>query len=570
MLFRSPAPILLPLLLAGCLDEGPLPMGKHLFHSQTLTAPGFLKDGDDWLLRFQDRRIPASETRGTVSDLWLTSFDGTAQRKVVSDWSDYWGEQGPYNAGDRYYMVNERLVPSTRGMARVADLVRLGRTWDEEFRLEGIATYQRFTVPISTLFADPQPGQTCPGFPTLENDCPQIVFERPPAPGQIYPDLLLWNGEQVLLLGADAGGFAFQTMGNGHSYFIQGEALTLTRFVRPMNLMESLRANVRQFSISGDEKYAAVSLAEKDKTGTVILDLKDMKEIFMLKPNGRVTGLGQDSLHYAVDATYAPDGSMLTLAEQHTVNLLTGDDTWHTWPSPLENYYAEIARPGHDERLILDSKLRGVFTGKDDLVARRVLMGPLYQPTFTYDGDYLVYVLPAAATLIDPKPQGPLMFQDAEDFSQPPIMVSPPGLLAYAQGSAPYFFAEDGKLLIFWAHLGRENSDLYFADYTTGGPPTNLRVMAKSILSVSVSMHSLFGIVNMSQQDAVGDLVLRDFDSGSERRYSQAVSEATEMGPPYLPVSYTAYIVRGRADSDRSGLWLSTLFPPETPDGGNN
>lgn len=568
MFARSPAPILLPLLLAGCLEEGPLPMGVHLFQSQTLTAPRFFKDGDDWLIRFQDRRIPASDSRGAVSDLWLTSLDGIFQRKVVSDWSDRWGEQGPYNAGDRYYMVNERRVAG--GLTRIADLVRIGPTWDEEFRLDGIVTYMRFTVPISALFAEPQPGQTCPGFPTLENDCPQIVFERPPPAGQTYPDLLLWNGEQVLLLGADAGGFAFQTMGNGHSYFIQGEAFTLTRFIRPINLMESLRANVRQFSVSGDEKYAAVSLAEKDKTGTVILDLKDMKEIFMLKPNGRVMGFGQDSLHYAVDATLASDGTLLTLAELHRVNLLTGEDTWNTLPSPLENYAGEIARPGHDERLILDSKLHGVFTGKDDLVVRRVLMGPLYQPSFTADGDYLVYVSPAAATLFDPKPQGPLMFQNADDVSQPPLMVSPPGLLAYAQDGAPYFFAEDGKLLIFWAHLGRENSDLYFADYATGGPPTNLRIMAKSILSVSVSAHSLFGIVNMSQQDAVGDLVLRDFDSGTDIRYSQAVSEATEHGPPDLPVPHTAYIVRGRADSDRSGLWLSPVWPPETPDGGSN
>jgi hypothetical protein len=570
MFSRSLAGILLTLLCAGCLQEGPTPMGVHLFHGQTLASPAIFKDRDDWLIRFHDRRIPASETRGTVSDLWLTSFDGSFQRKVVSDWSDYWPESGPWNAGDRYYMVDEHLVPTTGGMARVADLIRLGPTWDEEFRLEGIATYYRFTVPIGTLFAEPQPDQTCPGFPTLKNDCPQIMFYRPPPPGQVYPDLLLWNGEQVLLLGPDAGGFQVQVMGNGTVYFIRGETRTLTRFVRPLNLMESVRANVTRFMISGDEKYAAVVLAEPGKSGSLVLNLLDKTEIPLGRPNpsGGWRGFGQDKLYYDQNATLAADGTVSSPVEKHTLDLVTGADSFYTLPPPLESDGGSLERPNHDERLRFDGKGHGVFTGANDYEVRRVLMGPLYQPSFTKpDGDYLIYVPPAAATLFDTRTQGPLMFQNADDVTAPPAMITPPGLLAYAQEGAPYFFIENDSLLVFWAHLGRKNSDLYFADYATGGLPTNLRIMAESILSVSISAHSLFGIVNMSQQDAVGDLVLRNFDDGTEIRYAQAVSEATEKGPPDLPVAYTAYIIRGRADSARSGLWLTPLMP-EAPDGG--
>ena len=107
------------------------------------------------------------------------------------------------------------------------------------------------------------------------------------------------------------------------------------------------------------------------------------------------------------------------------------------------------------------------------------------------------------------------------------------------------FFTGGGTVLAFWAHLGRASSDLYFADYQEGDLPTNLRLVAQSIMSVSVSAHNLFG------------------------RYAQAVSDAAQLGGSDLSTSWAAYIVRGRADSDRSGLWITTLAPPPT-DGGTD
>ena len=98
--------------------------------------------------------------------------------------------------------------------------------------------------------------------------------------------------------------------------------------------------------------------------------------------------------------------------------------------------------------------------------------------------------------------------------------------------------------------------------------PIGLRQIAKSIFSVSVSAHTLFGILNMSQQDGVGDLVLRDIDHGTDIRYAQGVADVTQCSPG-LPscAGWFAYIVKGRTDSDRSGLWLVS---PALPDGGTN
>ena len=573
MCLRPKALLVLPVLLGGCLQEGPQPAGVHLFHSQKLASPGFIRIGDEDMIRFIERGEPATLSRGATRDLWITSFDGSRQRKVVSNWSDYWGktEAGPYNAGDRYFMVDEHLVQSEGGMARVANLIRLGPTLEKEWELDGIWTFERFTTPIGTLIEEPQPEQTCPGFPELQNNCPQILFERPALPGQAFPQLYLWNGEQELVLGSDSGSFQHQIMGDGTIYFVLGEKRTLTRLVRPINLVESLRADVWRFSVSGDQRYVALAVTDEGKSKTIVLDLQEKKEIPLAQPNPSAWGgFGGDTFYYSQNATTSGP------AELHSLDLLTGEDTFETVPSPLVNLVGSLSRCDDckscdycDERLLLDSLGQGVFTSKNDFVARRRLAGPLLTPSFTKDGKYLIYIAPAAATLYDTSPQGALMFQDAE-LSQPPIMVSPPGLLVSADQGPAYFFTEgdNGPVLVFWSRLGRASSDLYFADYPGDGLPTNLRRMAEAILSVSISVHSLFGIVDMSQQDGVGDLVYMNFDTGTDIFYAHAVSEAAQLGGDDLASSYAAYVVRGRVDSDRSGLWLTSMADPATTDGG--
>jgi hypothetical protein len=563
---RWPVSFLMPLLLAGCLQDGPPPSGRHLFHGQQLVAPGFIGVGDETMVRFEDRTANATATRGGVSDLWVSSFDGTRQRKVVANRSDHWQEQGPYNAGDRYFMADERLVATNGGMARVATLVRLGPTLDEEFRLDGIWAYLRFTVPIRAVVSQPQDGQACPGFSSLKDDCPQLFFERPALPGQKYPTLFLWDGANEIPVGADSGSFQLQTLGSGSTYFLFEDQRTLVRLLRPQNTLQLLRANVSRFSVSGDERYAAVTVMDDGKQKTVILDFANGVEIPLADPNpSGWGGFGNSAFYYSQNATSSAP------AELHVLDLTTGEDKFDVLPSPLANLAGALDRPSSDERLLLDSFGQGVFTSRSDLVARRTLAGPLLTPSFTPDGKYLIYISPAAPTLYDTAIQGSLMFQDSELLHQA-SMVSPSGLLVGAQNGPGYFVTdpETAPVLVFWAHLGRASSDLYFADYRRGRVPTRLRPIAKAIMSVSISAHTLFGIVNMSQQDGVGDLVFVDIDAGEQTLYAHAVSEAADHGGEDLSTSYAAYIVRGRADSDRSGLWLTTLAPPVPPDAGTD
>jgi hypothetical protein len=544
-----------------------------LFHGEHIESPVFLQVGDQTLVRFEDRKAFATTTLGGVSDMWVTSSDGTLQRKIVTNRSDTWGEQ--YNAGDRYFMVDEHLVTSGTGSVRAASLVRLGPTLDEEFRLDGIARYAIFNVPIDTIVEHPAAGQTCPGFPNLTSDCPQLFYERPAEAGQTYPTLMLWDGQSHLPIGADAGSFQVQTVGR-NAYFLVGDQHVLTRLNRPRYALDSLRGNVFSFMVSGDEHYVAITVNEDNKSKTVVRNLVTGAEISLARPNPSGWGGFQgDTFSYSQNATSSAP------AELHALSLTTGQDTFQPLPSPLVNAAQSLPRCQNnddrckqygDERLLLDSLGHGVFTGTNDLVARRTLSGPLLTPDFSPDGKYLLYVSPAAQTLLDTTIQGPLMFQDADLTTQAPTMVSPPGLLLNAQNGKSYFFTDGdkGQVLAFWSHLGRASSDLYFADYQGGALPTGLRLIAKSILSVAISAHSLFGILNMSQQDGVGDLVYRDIDKGVDVRYAQAVQDVAQC-PTTLPCTdLFAYIVVGRSDSSRSGLWLASLAPPVPPDGGTD
>jgi hypothetical protein len=583
MLLRLPIALFWMVPLAGCLQPGPAPSGTHLFHSQNLESPSFV---DDTTVRFRERVVPASGEKGTVYNLWLAALDTSdpdnvtfTTRLALASYSDRWSEQSAswsprdYPAagdhdivGERYFMANESTVPSNTGTAQVASLVRLGTAFDEQLRIDGVSTYTRFTVPIAVLNPRATEASECPGFPGLHNNCPQLFFERPAAPGTRYPTLVLWNGSYEMPIGLDSGSFQIHIAG-GNSYFILDEGHVLTRFRRPDNALDSLRGNVARFSISGDERYAALAVTDDNKSQTVIRDLQTGEEIPLAKPNPSAWGgFSGNSFYYYMNATSS------TQAEIHVLDLTTGDERLALLPKPLTNYGGYMDRPDSNERLLLDSPGHGVFVDKGELTAKRVLQGPLVTSTFTTDGSFLIYVDPALPTAYDTYVKGALMFQRSDTSGEePPTMISPPGLLVGASSGPSYFFidGDHGKILVFWAHFGRTSSDLYFADYRPGELPTNLRLVARQIMYVSISEHSLFGILNVSQQDDVGDLVYRDLDHGVDKVIAQAVSDDAERTDA-SGRSWVAYIVRGRTLSDRSGLWFSRVTPPEIPDGGTN
>jgi len=104
-------------------------------------------------------------------------------------------------------------------------------------------------------------------------------------------------------------------------------------------------------------------------------------------------------------------------------------------------------------------------------------------------------------------------------------------------------------ILVFWANVVRDSSDLYFANHETG----ELKVVGNAIGRVTVDAQRIIGTVNMSAQDATGDLVVQDVEDSEPnagargdrilRRGRPEPDRADESG-------LVAYTVRGRVPND--------------------
>ena len=560
------------LVAAGCLQSGPPPEGCRLAAGRDIVGVGFVSlDGVPSVL-FNRRKALATPTKGGVSDLWIVpwsgtqSCQGTQPRLVIANHSDRWGDASAN--GSFFAMVDEQQVTSGGAgggqIEAVGTLVRIDSKYQPNLTFKNVSTFA----------------------PYSEN---RLLLRQVP-PGDT-PGLFLWDGGSQLRLGdlASIGLFNAQFAGSGVAYFVLGSERVLSRLGKLTDTKQDLHSNVSRFLLRDDEKYAALSLSTAGTSKTVVFELSSGKEIPLALPNPCCwRGFAGDLFTYSQNAIgNAP-------AEYHTLDLVSGTDTTLILPAPLVDYGPVFGRPNSDEDLYLDSQGHGVFLGHNDHQLRRVVqrfdqatqkwvpVSMLISSTslpFSPDGKYLIYVDPQPTTQEEPDPHGPLIVLDS-DLVNPPRQLSTPGMSVWggkyffidsgsgarrrgrdpgAQGEANMSFIQgpSGPILVFWASIVRGSADLYFANYETG----ELRVVAHSIGSVTAGYEQIFGTVNGSAQDETGDLGVDHVHDNRGRILAHAVTEGTSWS------GLVAYVVRGRAASDRDGLWGSTMAPPG-PDGG--
>jgi hypothetical protein len=347
---------------------------------------------------------------------------------------------------------------------------------------------------------------------------------------------------------ANASLLNMQVADSGMAYFVLGSDRMLSRLGKLTDTIQPLHVNVNRFLLRGDEKYATLSLSNAGTSTTVVLEVDTGREIPLARPNPCCwLGFTDSSSN---QFTYSQSKSDSAAAEYHTLDLASATDTTLVLPDPLVDLASFMSRPHSDEVLYLDSQGHGVFFGQTDQQQRRTVDALMMTPRFSPDGRYLIYVAPQLPTKIDPEPHGPLMVQDS-DLVNLPRQLTTPGM-AVRPGS--YFFIDgpDGPILVFWSSIVRSTADLYFANHETG----DLKVVAVAIGNVTVDSKRIFGTVNLSAQDATGDLVVSDVQDSGRRTLAQAVSEWTQWN------GLVGYVVRGRASSDHDGLWGSILDPP--------
>jgi hypothetical protein len=381
---------------------------------------------------------------------------------------------------------------------------------------------------------------------------------RKPASADGSAGLYLWDGTLSRRLGDSPASslLSMEVRETGAVYFVSGDDRALYRLVEPDGPVERIRDQVSRFLLRGDDRWMTVALIEEGRIRTVVQDLETGIELELARPNPCCwMGFSGETFVYSHSASGEDP------AELHTLELTTGEDRVLLLPRKLSDLAGVMGRPGSDEVLLLDSRGNGVFCATADMQPRRELAQRVISVSFTADGRDLIYIDQAPLTVLDPTPGGALMLQDAE-LTAPPRRLSPPGLQAGEDG---YFFIHDqGKpVLVFWAQFGRNTSDLYFADVDSG----EVRLVSQSIRDVSVTPDRVFGIVNISQQDLVGDLVLQDLRQQHTRVLAHAVARAALRDDADPRQAKVAFVVRGRVPMDHDGLWATTL-EPAAADGG--
>jgi hypothetical protein len=497
-----------PLLLVGCLQEGRPVVGRPLVKGRAVENPTFVKDGT-WLT-YQVRRRPAEAALSGAFDYAMVSYDTAEVRPLVENVADRWGVVDD-GAGLTFVMADEAMAPDQT--STTASLVLLDLDRGEVDRIPTVTSYFASTGTREFYYRQAVPGG---GRQTALHYRSAAGMDRP--------------------LGISSGRAELK---GGRFYFVgepgdpAAQSRTLSRFVRPDGPIEAVRAKVTDFSINADESWAILNTSDAGKAEIVARQLDTGAE-HRVPASQSAYWMGVSATEF-VYSEPAVDGAP---AQIHRHQLATGKETVAAAPPGLINVRDVRQRPGSSDRLYSDSRgqLAVVPAGAAD---GHLIGGSPLQLTVTDDGKFAVWI----DLLMAMPPQGRVMIQDL-DFREPARQLSPKGALI-----APEFrFLRDldRSILVFWGQFGNNGADLYYADPATGSQ----RVVAEGIAGkVIILPYQVIGIVRVSEQDLVGDLVNKDLALNTEIPLAHAVAEDVIYGDKVV------FVIRDRVSSDRDGLW---------------
>lgn len=503
---------------AGCLKEGRPVDGRQLFTGREVEKPAFIGIDKVAYVTFHVRKTQAVAPLAASYELWLVNYETGEKRLLLENVSDRdsWRQQADM-AGVRYLMVDERAIESGSGAGAPQPVGTLVRLHLIHGVLERIPDVSNFTL--------------------LEGA--NHFFYRTVKPGSRLPELHYRTddgaGGQITRAMGPSGGVA-HVVAPGRMYFVTGEDRALARINDIRAPVEIIREKVTRYQLNGDERWVVLQTTEKmtSKPTTVALEIGTALE---RKLPGSTPccwlGFRGNEFYYSETATGEMPGRL------HAFDVTTGADRVITLPRGLADISGEMGRPKSTQVLYSDSQGRLALAPAGDPAAGRLLEIRPASPSFTEDGRHFLY--------IDPDPvaqsEGKLMMIDG-DFLQAPRLLSPPGALVPQGG---FFFIEEPgrRILVFWAHFGRNASDLYFANHESG----QHSIVAEGISEVTVTPRRVFGILRVSEQDLTGELVNKDLNMNYENVLAYSVSDATVWG------SRVAFIIRERVGSKNDGLW---------------
>jgi hypothetical protein len=489
-------------LLAGCLQEGRSVVGRSLVPGRNVEAPAFVKEGA-WVT-FELRRKSAVPPFSGAYDFAMVDYDSGEVRTLVENAADRWGRIGN-ETGLMYLLADETLVPNPTVPTTMGTLV---------------------TLDLDRGVIDRVPEVT--SFSVLGRS--RELYYRRATTGTMAELHYRSAGGVDRPLGLAAGQVEFR---GKRLIYVAGEQKVLSSFVRPDGPVVELRKNVTRFRLNGDDSWAILQTSDTPHQQAVAHSLETGVER-VIPGSGNCYWLDLDGTTFV----YVEPAAGEQRARIHTYDLATEEHRVSSAPARLVDVRDIRSRPGTTDRLFLDSRGQLAVVHEGD-VDGNVIGGTPGQLSWTDDGKYALWI---DLVLASP-PKGRLMVQDL-DFREPPRVLSPPGGMVPVPG---YRMIPDGlrRIVAFWAHFGNNVADLYYADHRTGDE----RVVAEGIGGMVIGAHQLVGVVRISGQDMVGDLVNKDLALDQEIVLAHDVADAT------IYEDRAVFVIRGRSDSERDGLW---------------
>jgi hypothetical protein len=497
--------LLLPLaLLAGCLKGGRDVVGFSLVRGRAVEKPAFVKDGA-WVT-YELRRRSAEAPFSGAYDFAMVNYDTGEVRPLVENVADRWGRQDS-DTGIQYLVADETASPS----GTMGTLVLLDLDQGVQARIPDVTSFQPLRGTREFFYRVVTPDSKLATLRYRSQD----GTDRP--------------------LGLSSGGVEFRS---NRLYFLTSETdedrtKTWSRITRPDGPIEVLRTRVNRFQLQADEKWAILQTTDAGNAQIVARDLESGKEKVIPESQNAYWMDFSDHVFLYIEAAAAG-----VPARIHTYDVVTEQHTVTSAPAGLVDVRDMRGRPNSTDRLLFDSQGQLAVVAANGVDAHLIAGNP-QQLTVTEDGKYAIYIELAIAM----PPQGRLMIQDL-DFRDAPRLLSPRGGQVPVPG---FFFIRDNTrpILVFWAQFGHNGVDLYYANHETG----DQRVVAEGISEVVVTPHQIVGIVRVSEQDLIGDLVNKDLVLDKEIILAHEVAEESVHGDRVV------FVIRERVSSERDGLW---------------
>jgi hypothetical protein len=534
MKLRLPAVFTVLLAATGCLPDDPPVDGHLLYPGIGIENPAFAAanqfGGEPWVFFQLRKRRPTGDLAGQI-DLHRVHYSDGREHLVIAGVSERvdWSAHEVDAAGLSYYMIDERLPPT--GRSSIGTLARV----------------------------DPENGvvETLPDVLGYSLHGSRRRFQYRSYVQGTSPDLHIRTIEgEDRNLGPLTG--TSQFVGENKLYWI-GQDRTFMRLVGWDSEPQPLRGHVSSFELQYQERHAVVVLAEPNKPSRrAILNLETLEErSFPVENLCCWQGLRGNVAVFGEAATESEP------ARLHSYDIVTGKHDWIALPG-LADIQSIVPRPATSESLFRDSNGQWAVLRPGPPASLELIPLQPQAMRFASDGKHLIYIdaePPPPPPAMNISPSGRLMAQNADDWFEPPRVLSPPGTSCLIDPMGYLLPPERPRQVIFWARYGLGASDLYLTDLDT----RQTLKLAVGIGAVAIGGRNVLGVVRINQ-DLTGDLVHRDFLTGDEQIIEHSVAAATTRDDAQLgPI--VAFVVRERmASSKRNGLWGSTLKllpPPE-------